>query len=107
MKTQSCGRNGGKNNMIIKDNDNFGNIELLTSEKIKHILELIDGYMAEIPYTIHEIRQDDVNDKHGRIDIEIRYVDDGNCLIQQKLLILDNELIDGKTFHKRYSEWYK
>lgn len=93
--------------MILKAGyDEFGNIEHFTSDKLRHILDLIDGYMNKTPYTIHEIRQDDVKETHGRIDIEVRYVDKKNQLIQQKLLILNDELIDGDTFHKRFKEWY-
>lgn len=93
--------------MILKaSQDIFGNIEHFTADKLRHILDLIDGYMKDKPYTIHEIWQDDVNDPHGRIDIEIRYNDEKDFLIQQKLLILNDELIDGKTFHTRRKEWY-
>lgn len=87
--------------------DIYGNIEQFTSSKLRRILDLIDGYMKDIPYSINEIRQDYVKDKNGRIDIEIRYVDEKNCLVQQKLLILNDELIDGEIFHKRYKEWYE
>ena len=86
--------------------DRFGFSVGVTPDEIRMILNLIDDYMKGVPYTIHEIRQDDVNDKHGRIDIEIRYVNKNNVTVQQKLLILDNELIDGPTFHKRFKEWY-
>ena len=85
--------------------DIYGNREEFTSDKLRRILNLIDGYMKDIPYTIHEIRQDDTKDKNGRVDIEIRYVDKKNCLVQQKLLILNDELVDGETFHNRYKEW--
>ena len=92
--------------MILRaDTDNFGRIENFTADQLRHILNLIDGYMT-VPYTIHEIRQDDIKDPHGRIDIEVRFMNEKNHLIQQKLLILDDELIDGKTFHKRFKEWY-
>jgi len=94
--------------MILKaSKDIFGNVEFFTADKFRHILDLIDEYMKDEPYTIHEIRQDDIKDKLGRIDIEIRFTDDNGNLIQQKLLILNDELIDGVTFHKRYNEWYK
>ena len=93
--------------MIIKANqDIFGNLEQFTSNDFRHIFDLIDGYMKDKPYTIHEIWQDDIKDPHGRIDIEIRFVDEKGHLIQQKLLILNDELIDGKTFHERHDEWY-
>ena len=93
--------------MIFKaDKDECGNVEQFTADKLRRILDLIDEYMKNVPYIIHEIRQDNVADKHGRIDIEIRYVNKANCVIQQKLLILDDELIDGKEFHRRFKEWY-
>ena len=85
--------------------DIYGNLEHFTANKFRHILDLIDGYM-KVPYSIYEIRQDDINDPHGRIDIEVRFSDQNNNLIQQKLLILNDELIDGENFHKRYKEWY-
>ena len=93
--------------MILKaGQDIYGNVEQFTARQFRHILDLIDGYMGDVPYTIREIRQDDINDTHGRIDVEIRFRDENGSLIQQKLLILDDELIDGKTFHERYKEWY-
>lgn len=94
--------------MILKaDRDTFGNIENMTSTALRNILDLLDCYMDGKDYTIQEIRIDDVNDPHGRVDIEIRTTDSRKCLYQQKLLILNNEVIDGITFHERYREWYK
>ena len=85
--------------------DIFGHVEFFTADDFRHILDLIDGYMKGIPYTIQEIWQDDITDPFGRIDIEIRYNNEKEQLMQQKLLILNDELIDGITFHKRYKEW--
>jgi len=85
---------------LIAEYDLHGNREHLTSSDLRRILDLIDGYMS-IPYQIKEIWRDDVNDKNGRIDIEVEYIDNKKHLIRQKLLILNDELIDGKTFHKR------
>ena len=94
--------------MILKaEQDIYGNVEQFTTGQFRHILDLIDDYMGDVPYTIREIRQDDINDTHERIDIEVRFRDENDYLIQQKLLILDDELIDGKTFHERYQEWYE
>lgn len=86
--------------------DIYGIPEFFTAKRLRQILDLLDSYMNEKPYHICEIRQDDVNDKHGRVDIEIRYTDENHRLYEQKLLILNDEVIDGRTFHKRYSEWY-
>ena len=88
------------------DRDAFGNVEFMTADKIREILDLIDGYMKGTPYTIKEMWRDNVTDPNGRIDIEIRYENSERQLIQQKLLILKGELIDGETFHKRFNEWY-
>ena len=91
--------------MFLKaDRDIYDNIERVTASYLRHILDLIDGYRQK-PYNICEIRRDDVHDKNGRVDIEIEYIDD-NRQIRQKLLILNDELIDGAAFHARYEEWY-
>lgn len=92
--------------MILKvDQENLKKVGFSSPDELSHIIDLIDAYM-EIPYTIYELRRDDINDPHGRVDIEIRFVDEKNCPIQQKLLILDDEVVDGMAFHKRYKEWY-
>lgn len=92
--------------MFLKaDSDIFGNIERFTASDFRHILDLIDGY-RNAPYNICEIRRDDIHDEHGRIDIEIEYINDHGHWIRQKLLILNGELIDGAAFHTRHSEWY-
>ena len=92
--------------MFLKaDSDIYGNIERFTSSDFRHILDLIDGY-RKAPYNICEIRRDDIYDQHGRIDIEIEYIDENGHWIRQKLLILNGELIDGTAFHERHDEWY-
>lgn len=45
-------------------------------------------------------------DPNNRIDIEIRYTDEKGNLMQQKLLMLKGEIIDGLEFHKRHKEFY-
>ena len=89
---------------LTAEKDIYGNSQNFTSDKFRRILDLLNGYM-KYPYTICEMRQDNVNDPHGRIDIEVRYTNENNRIIHQKLLILDDELIDGSTFHKRYEEF--
>lgn len=86
--------------------DYFGHIEDVTSDKLRKILDLVDGYM-KVPYKILEIWQDDINEPNGRIDVVVGFNNEKNFPVQQKLLILKDELIDGVTFHKRYHEWYK
>mgnify|MGYP001029850390 CR=1 FL=1 len=83
----------------------FGRQEHLTSDKLRQILSLIDDYMHNTPYDILDIHEDDSCDPNGRIDIKIRFARNEK-VIEQKLLILKGELIDGETFHKRFSEWY-
>lgn len=90
---------------ITAYSDIFGRPVHLTSDKLRQILRLIDDYMQNQPYDILDIHEDDLCDPNGRIDIKIRFSRDGK-LIDQKLLILKGELIDGETFHKRFSEWY-
>jgi hypothetical protein len=93
--------------MFLKaDSDIYGNIERFTADDFRHILDLIDAY-RKAPYNICEIRRDDVRDEHGRIDIEIEFIDEYNHWVRQKLLIMNGELIDGVTFHERRNEWYK
>ena len=87
------------------DYDSYGHAVRLTSADFRRILDLIDGYI-EIPYRIVRMWRDDVKDKNGRVDIEIEYANDEGHLVCQKLLILNDELIDGKSFHERYDEWY-
>lgn len=91
---------------LIAGHDSFGNRENFTSDQMRHILDLIDGYM-KVPYTIHDIYIDNVFDKHGRVDITVEFYDQNSMLVQQKLLILDDELIDGPEFHRRYKTWYE
>lgn len=86
--------------------DVYGNPVNLTSKKLRDILDALDNYYREEPYTIWEIRQDSVKDKNDRYDIEIGLPNRG-LVHGQKLLFLNGELIDGKAFHKRYNEWYK
>lgn len=85
--------------------DIYGNPETVTSGYLSSILYLLDRYMGR-PYAIREIRRDDVEDPNGRVDIEVEYLDENSRMIRQKLLILNGEVIDGLTFHKRYKEWY-
>lgn len=91
---------------LIARCDSFGNAQHLTSKRLRRILDLLDTYMAGKKYDILEIRQENVKDPVERIDIEVAFVDENNHLMGQKLLILNDELIDGLTFHKRFDEWY-
>lgn len=90
---------------FVAGQDIYGRREHVRPADVRRILDLIDGYM-DADYEICEIRQDDSLDENGRIDIEVQYVDKSNVTIRQKLLILNNEIIDGTTFHMRYKEWF-
>lgn len=55
---------------------------------------------------LHRVEDNTWSDKENqRYDIEIRYMK-GSHLIQQKLLILKGELLDGEEFHNRINEFY-
>ncbi len=55
---------------------------------------------------LHRVEDNTWSDKENqRYDIEIRYMK-GNQLIQQKLLMLKGELLDGDEFHNRINEFY-
>lgn len=91
--------------ILIANTDSFGHPEQLTSRELRHILDLIDGYVQS-DYRIISIERDDVRNPLGRIDIQIERRDGEGILFWQKLLILKDELIDGKTFHARFEEFY-
>lgn len=56
---------------------------------------------------LHEVEDNRWEDpENQRFDIVIRYPDKNGTLIEQKLLMLKDEVIDGEEFHKRYSEFY-
>lgn len=92
--------------MRFENKDDFGKVVEITSNDIRHLMDLLDGYMGDKPYHICEFWRSDVNEKNGRIDVEIGYIGEKGLPIRQKLLILNDEVIDGKTFHKRHDEWY-
>lgn len=55
---------------------------------------------------LHRVEDNTWSDKENqRYDIEIRYMK-GNYLIQQKLLMLKGEILDGDEFHNRINEFY-
>jgi len=58
---------------------------------------------AEIDTIEDNTWADEVN---RRYDVTIRYTADNGLLMEQKLLILKGEVIDGKEFHRRYDEFY-
>ncbi len=92
--------------MRFENKDDFGKVVEITSNDIRHLMDLLDGYMGDKPYHICEFWRSDVNEKNGRIDVEIGYIGDKGIPIRQKLLILNDEVIDGKAFHERHDEWY-
>lgn len=94
--------------MIIKAGDDYNNFEYLSPQKILKIIFLLDDYMSKqnvSDYYIKEIAESNIQDKNNRVDIQVVYSKNKD-FISQKLLILKDEVIDGKTFHQRFSEWY-
>ena len=65
---------------------------------MKH--NLINAYL----HSVEDNRWSDP--KNGRFDIEIRYINENGNLMQQKLLYLRGEILDGNEFHKRHDEFY-
>lgn len=84
--------------------DDYGNTVDLTT-KMPDIIVALDKYIC-VPYGVVELRQSNVNDPHGRIDLSAEYTPVGKRKVRQKFLVMNGELIDGDTFHKRYHEWY-
>lgn len=74
--------------------------ETLTSTELKKILEDVEAFLGK-PFTLLEL-QKEKDAPHGRIDLWVTY----EGIFTQKLLIMDGEVIDGETFHKRFEEWY-
>ncbi len=79
-------------------------------KKVVEITSKVSDYCAknkivdpELLYVEDSSWADKANE---RIDIEIRYTNKDGILMQQKLLMLKGEIIDGKEFHKRYNEFY-
>lgn len=79
-------------------------------EKIAEIAGLVDawckakGINDAVLETVEDNTWSDTRNK--RMDIEIRYPGKTGWPIRQKLLILNGEVIDGKTFHERFDEFY-
>ena len=91
---------------FINFNDNLNKWNVKT---ILEIVSKVDEYCqkngiedAEL-YTVEDNTWSDTENK--RYDIEIRYKAKDR-LMQQKLLILKGEILDGNEFHKRYNEFY-
>lgn len=92
--------------MYLNGRDAYGRESFLTSAKLKEILGKIDDFLFGKKYFIREIRQDDTNSALQRYDIEVIIEEQDGKLWWQKLLLLNGEVVDGKTFHRRYKEWY-
>lgn len=75
-------------------------IEIISKVKDYCLLKGLSGV------ELYEVEDNTEKDPNQRYDVSIRYIRDGH-LIQQKLLILKGEVLDGDAFHKRYEEFYK
>ena len=95
------------NNIFINFGDDNNTWDLNT---IKDVVSLVKVYA--VAHHLEDVKLYRVEDNrwgdpvNQRFDIEIRYKDDNGCLIQQKLLILKGEILDGNAFHKRFEEFY-
>ena len=89
---------------LINFNDNRWNCNVLND-----IITKTERYITEMGYSEAElvsIEDNSWEDKENcRYDIEIQFMS-GKRLVRQKLLLLKGELLDGKTFHKRFGEFY-
>ncbi len=79
-------------------------------DKVAEIINKVKDYCDKkgIKASLYEVEDQSSNpgEKNERFDVEIRYFNEKNILIQQKLLILNGEVVDGKEFHKRFNEFY-
>lgn len=96
--------------MILPEFINFGPNELLLKD-ITDVLQKVQEYVIKKGFkdpvlcSFEDARWEDPANQ--RFDIVIEYIDDDTChRVRQKLLILKGEVIDGNTFHKRFSEFY-
>lgn len=84
----------------------FWDLEVLSDIylKVKAYAES-KGYKEFSINSIEDNTEDDPD--NNRYDIELFYVSpkDG-CYMYQKLLYLKGEIVDGITFHNRFSEFY-
>lgn len=81
-----------------------------TLDTVLYITQLIDEWCKTKglkDVTLQRVEDNTYDDPaNKRIDVEICYTNAKGFLVQQKLLILKGEVIDGETFHKRFSEFY-
>ena len=80
-----------------------------TVDKVDEIVTLVRQYTETHNIECAELCSVDDNtwsdQKNKRYDVWIRYYKEGHFW-EQKLLILKGQILDGKEFHKRYSEFY-
>ena len=76
---------------------------------IAHVVSKVEAWCDKkglMNVELHEVEDNTWSDtKNQRFDIVIRYMEN-NHLIEQKLLMLKDEVIDGEEFHKRHDEFY-
>ena len=79
-------------------------------DTIKEIVSLIKSYT--VVHHLKNVKLRNVEDarrsdpENQRFNVDIIYTDKDGMLIEQRLLILKGEVIDGEEFHKRREEFY-
>lgn len=77
-------------------------VALIATKLQKYCME--KGLTNVVLHEVVDNRNDDP--RNGRFDIQIRYIGESGYIIQQKLLYLQGEIIDGEEFHRRHDEFY-
>ncbi len=79
-------------------------------DKIKSIVDLLSDYAES--HGLKDVVLVSVEDStwsdsaNQRYDIYVEYPSESGQPVQQKLLILKGEVIDGRTLHERFEEFY-
>lgn len=79
-------------------------------DKVVEIVTKLQAYVNEKGVKnvmLHEVEDLTWSDpENQRYNIEIRYINERNNLMQQHLIMLKGEILDGNEFHKRRDEFY-
>ena len=81
-----------------------------TLDTVKMVCDKVKGYVLR--RNISDVELLSVEDNtwadsdNQRYDVTIRYTSENGYFMEQKLLILKGEVLDGVEFHKRYNEFY-
>lgn len=79
-------------------------------DKVVEITTKLKAYLDEKGIKgvmLHEVEDSTWSDPDNqRYDIDIRYIDEHGNLMQQHLLMLKGEILNGNEFHARHEEFY-